>query len=139
MNTIVLFYSLTGRTHKEAKRIANELGAERLEVTERRNRSAFGALFSGCIEAKRRTASHIDPIAVRLSDYDEVILMAPVWGGYPAPAFNSMVKELSEGVAVRIILTSKKGRIKDEEKLVEFVESTGAKVKNITVLKVGKK
>lgn len=139
MNTLVIYYSLTGRTYKEAKRLANELGAERYRVEERKRRSAIGAATVGRIEAKERKASYIDPIAVRLSDYDNVVMMAPIWGGYPAPAFNSMVRELSDGVNVGIVLTTDEGDLKDEEGLIRFVESTGAKVAGVKVIEVGKK
>ncbi|MBO4384821.1 MAG: hypothetical protein J5854_05325 [Clostridia bacterium] len=139
MNTLVIFYSLNGKTYKEAKRIANELGAERYRVVERKPRSALGAATIGRIEAKERAVSHIDPIAVRLSDYDRVVLMAPLWGGYPAPAFNNMVMELEKGQEVGIVLTSEEGELKDEEGLIRFVEKTGAKVIGVSVMNIGKK
>ena len=135
MNTLVIFYSLTGRTHYEAKKLADELGADRYEVMERKTRSSFSASFKGRSQARKRKAVSIDPIAIRLDDYDRIIIMAPIWGGYPAPAFNSIIRELPEGKQVEIVLTSDTGRSKDPSGLIRFVEESGSKVINLKVMK----
>lgn len=135
MNTLVIFYSLTGRTHYEAKQLARELDASRYEVTERKRRTNFSASFKGRSQARRREASPIDPIAIKLDDYDKIILMSPIWGGYPAPPFNSMVKELPAGKQVEIVLTSDTGVVKDKKGLIDFVEQSGSSVVKVTVMK----
>ena len=41
--------------------------------------------------------------------YDRVVLMTPVWAGYPAPLFNSAVELLPPGTEVEVILVSGSG------------------------------
>lgn len=136
MNTLVIFYSLTGRTHYEAKQIAKELGAERYEVVERKRRTSFSASFLGRSQARKRKPSRIDPIAIRLSDFDKIIIMSPIWGGYPAPPFNSIVEELPSGKQIEIVLTSDSGRVSKRAELISYVEKKSGSI--VTDLKVMK-
>ena len=51
--------------------------------------------------------------------YDRVVLIAPVWAGYPAPVFNSAVELLPPGTEVEVILVS----------AAEIVKRVGRKVR----------
>ncbi len=135
MNDLVMFYSLTGRTHYEAKRLAEELGAELYEVREQRRRSLVSAYLFGAHQARRRAYVLTEPLALRLEEYDRIVLMSPVWGGYPAPAFNAMVRELPAGREVRVILTSDSGTAKELDALKERVERQGVRVSKVEVIK----
>lgn len=135
MNTLVIFFSLTGRTHYEAKRIAEAENAERYEVYERPHRSILSAYLSGVAQARRHKTVNVEPIAVRMSDYDRIIIMCPVWGGAPAPVFNTILNEMEEGQSVEILLTSSSGRIRKPEALKSYVEGKGIKVARLDVIK----
>lgn len=135
MDTLVIFYSFTGRTHYEAKRLAEQENAEVYEVFERQHRSRANAYFFGVAAARRRKKASVEPIAVRFADYEKTVIMCPVWGGSPAPAFNNIVGELTEGCRVDIILTSSSGRVRKPESIRSFVEKTGAVVDKLEVIK----
>ncbi|MBO4847551.1 MAG: flavodoxin family protein [Clostridia bacterium] len=135
MNTLVLFYSLTGRTHYEAKRIAQECGGELYEVREQRRRSLLSAYLFGPRQARKRTYVYVEPIAVRMEEYDRIIILSPIWGGRPAPAFNTIVSELPAGREVEIVLTSDTGRVKDREGIVARTERMGVTVTDFRVIK----
>ncbi|MCR5809399.1 MAG: hypothetical protein K6G56_07535 [Clostridiales bacterium] len=135
MNTLVLFYSLTGRTHYEAKRISEEIGAERYEVCERWRRTMLSAYFFGVAQARKRSFIMTEPLAVSPEDYDSIVLMAPIWGGFPAPAFNSMVREIPRHKEVEVILTSDSGKMRDRAGLKHYLEARGLIVKDIRVIK----
>ena len=77
----------------------------------------------------------IEPLAVSLEEYDRIILMSPVWGGCPAPAFNAMVRELPAGKEVEIRLTSDSGAARDLEALKKRVEQMGVTVTKLEVIK----
>ena len=135
MNSIVLFYSFTGRTHYEAKRLAEATHAELYEVREQRRRSLASAYLFGAHQARKRSFIVIEPLAVSLEEYDRIILMSPVWGGCPAPAFNAMVRELPAGKEVEIRLTSDSGAARDLEALKKRVEQMGVTVTKLEVIK----
>lgn len=135
MDTLVMYYSFSGRTHYEAKRVAERVGGELYEVREQRRRSMFSLYLMGPREARRKTFVYVEPIAVNLEDYDRVILLAPIWGGWPAPAFNSMVRELKPGMEAEVILTSDSGRARDIAAVRREVERRGVCVTGVSVIK----
>ena len=135
MYTLVTYYSFTGRTHYEAKRMAERVQGELYEVREQRHRSLYGTYIVGPYQARRRKYVVVEPFAVNMEDYDRIIIMCPVWGGYPAPAFNTIVRELPVGREVEIYLTSDSGKARDLSKLRERVELQGVHVTNISVIK----
>lgn len=135
MVTLVVYYSYTGRTHYEAKRIAERIGAELYEVREQKHRSHLNAYLLGPVQARRRKEIIMEPIAVRMEDYDKVIIMSPIWGGWPAPAFSMVVRELTPGINVEVYLTSDSGKAKDLAAVRRWVELRGAHVNHIQVIK----
>ena len=145
MFTLIAFYSFTGRTHYEARRLFEKLDAGRpedaepevelYEVREQKRRSLFSAFVLGPAQAKRRKPAVIEPIAVNMEDYDRIIIMCPVWGGSPAPAFNSILRELPQGREVQIVLTSDSGKASDLDELKARVERRGVEVTDVRVIK----
>ena len=135
MVTLVIYYSFSGRTHYEAKRLAELVGGELYEVREQKHRSQLSAYLFGAPQARRRATVILEPIAVRMEDYDRIIIMCPIWGGWPAPAFNSVIKELPLGTNVDIYLTSDSGKARDLDAVKQGVELRGAHVGQIGVIK----
>lgn|GEM_PF-190012 len=135
MNALVMYYSLTGRSRYEANRIAKENDADIYEVREQRYRSMYNAYLFGPAQARARRFVYIEPIAIALEDFDKIIIVCPVWGGYPAPAFNNIVSELPPDKLVEIYLTSDSGKAKAGEETVTLVELQGVHVVNYQVIK----
>lgn len=135
METLVMYYSLTGRSRYEASRIAKEQKAEVYEVREQRHRSVYNAYLFGPGQARARRFVYIEPIAIDLDDFDKIIIVCPVWGGYPAPAFNNIVSELPPEKEVEIYLTSDSGKAKARAETTVLVEMQGVRVTKYEVIK----
>lgn len=135
MYTLVTYYSFSGRTHYEAKRMAEAVEGELYEVREQKRRTMFSALFLGVSQARKRKFVVVEPFAINMNEYDRVIIMCPIWGGCPAPAFNSIVRELVKGQEVQIVLTSDSGKARDLDEIKRRVELQGVKVTDIRVIK----
>jgi len=112
MKTIILYYSWSGKTKALAVKKAGEIGADIEEVTEVKRQSGFGALFVGAPKAMKRKKTEIKPIAANMESYDQIIVMAPVWASYPAPAFNNIVEAIPSGKKVEITMISGGGGTK---------------------------
>lgn len=107
MKTIVMYYTFGGSSKREAEKIANDIeGAILCQVKEKKKRNIFTAFLSGCPKAMKRSGSDIQTVQYNLSDFDKIILVAPVWAGFPVPAFNSMVQLLPEGKEVELYICS---------------------------------
>ena len=124
MAKAILYYSFSGKTKSFAERTATETGAEIFEVFEKRKRNIITAFIPGCFQAGGLKESPITTTATGLDAYEEIVLMAPIWAGHPAPALNSMIKLLPEGKRVSIITTSGRGGY-DLSKTAALVEVKG--------------
>lgn len=116
MKPIIMYYSYTGNCKKEASMISRELKKadetlepDLIEIKEARKRTKLGTFFIGCPKAMSRKKSRILDPNVNLNDYDRIILVAPIWSGFPAPAFNAIVDLLPEGKEVELYICSAGG------------------------------
>jgi hypothetical protein len=106
MKSIVLYYSYTGHTRKVAEKLAHTQGAEIVEVRTKRHKGKLATYLVDCPRAMMRKSSAVQPITQDLKEYGLITLLAPVWAGFPAPAFNAMVQLLPAHANVQIVLVS---------------------------------
>lgn len=109
MKSVVIYYSFKGHTKNAAVKLAADRDAELFEICEAKRRSFPAAVIPGCFDARKRRASAIHDIPADLNAFDRILIGAPIWGGYPAPAFNSLVHLLPEGKEVEVFLCSAGG------------------------------
>lgn len=129
MKTLVIFYSFSGRTKKEAEKIAAAENADLCEVREVKKRNIITAFIPGCPKAIKRTAPAVQPFGVKPGDYDRILIGAPVWAGFPAPAFNSIVNTLPQGREVGVFLTSSSGDTsKSADGTKKLIEAKGCRL-----------
>ena len=134
MTTAILYYSLSGKTRSVAERDAAEMGASLFEIKEVKKRNGFTAFFPGVFQAGGMKHTPIVPPDADLGAYDEIVLMAPIWAGHPAPALNSAIDLLPEGKAVSLVCTSGRGGY-DLGKTAALITAKGCTVKEIRCLK----
>ncbi|HWQ58072.1 MAG TPA: hypothetical protein VN540_03555 [Clostridia bacterium] len=138
MKTVVLYYTFGGATKKEAERLAAELGTEAVRVREKKRRGLLGAFIPGIPRAMKRKASAIQPLGIDFAAYDRIVVGAPVWAGYPAPAFNAIVKLLPKGREVELFLCSAGGETPDSSAgTVKLVEEAGCSVVSYRDVRTG--
>jgi flavodoxin len=139
MKTLIAFYTFGGETRREAIRIAAETeGAVLCEIREKRNRSVIGSFF-GCTKAMRHKPSKIKPVGENFTDYDRIIIGAPIWADYPAPAWNAIVDLLPPGKEVELFFCSMSGGSgKSKQSNIEMVEKKGCKVVSYRDVLTGK-
>lgn len=126
MKTIVLYYSFGGRTKTEAERISEKTGAVLCRVEEEKNRNLWTATILGCPQAIKRKSTPIKPFHCDLDAFDKIIIGAPIWAGFPAPAFNSMVQALPAGKEVDLFLCSGGGTApKSKQGTMDLIASKG--------------
>ena len=126
MKPVILYYSFGGATRAEAKKRAEVSGAEVFEVLEAKKRSLFSAFFPGCPQALKRKASAIRQLSIDWSAYDDVTLMAPVWAGNPAPAFNAALELIPTDKILHIVLCSGGGETpKSKDATIDLIRKRG--------------
>lgn len=143
MKTVIIYYTFGGSTKREAERLGAALNVPLYRVKESHNRSLFAAFVPGGFSAMNRKAAAIQPLNFDLNEYDRIIIGCPVWAGYPAPAFNSIVQLLPTGKEVELFLCSGGGNTQKSEQgtkmLIEKKERTVIDYRNVkTFVKPGK-
>lgn len=129
MKTVILYYTFGGATKKEAERLGEVFSAPVVRVREKRGRGVVGAFLPGCPQAIKRKASAIQPLEVKLEEYERIVIGAPVWAAHPAPAFNAIVKLLPAGKEVELFFCSAGGETeKSKAGTIALIEARGCRM-----------
>ena len=126
MKPAILYYSLSGATRAEAAKRAAASGADVFEVLEVKKRGMFAAFIPGCPQALSRKATAIRPLSIDWSAYQDVTLMAPVWAGHPAPAFNAALELIPKDKVLHVVLCSSGGETtRSKETTIDLLRKSG--------------
>lgn len=91
MKSLVVYYSLTGKTRLVAQAIAEALNATPVEIEEKRPIPMPFVYVSGSFGAYMNRGSKINPIEVDLKQCERIFIGSPIWAYRPAPAINSFI------------------------------------------------
>ena len=95
MQSLVVYYSLTGKTRLVAQAIGKVLNATVIEISETKPRKRGPSLYAiGGFEAKMNKRSKIEPIEADLAQYERVFVGSPVWNSRPVPAINAFIYDV---------------------------------------------
>lgn len=124
-----MYYSFTGHTKEMAEKQAKKYNADLVEVKESKKRSKLSAYLAGCVQARKQNSTKIDEVNVDFSNYDHIIIGAPIWWGFPAPAFNSIVNVIPSGKEVDLFFLSGSGSTaKTRNKIKKVLSGRNLKV-----------
>ncbi|MDL2252529.1 NAD(P)H-dependent oxidoreductase [Ruminococcaceae bacterium OttesenSCG-928-I18] len=127
-DTIILYYSYTGTTKERAQALAKRREADLFELEYVQPPGKVQAYVAGSLSAMRGRPAEIKPIMADLAKYETIVLMAPVWAGWPAPPLNNMVEVLPEGKKVEVWLVSGGGSSRAKVKLATQLLEKGCEM-----------
>lgn len=110
MNTIVIYYSFTGNNATLAAELVQRLHCECFRITEFRRRTGLTILLDLLFKRQPR----LRPAERDLRQYDQVVLVAPVWGGKlatPMAAFIEREKANFRAYSFLTICTGPSGQL----------------------------
>jgi flavodoxin len=92
MESLVVYYSLTGKTRLVAQAITEALSATLVEIAETKPRKLGPFIYLvGGFGAMTNRGSKINPIDVDSKQYETIFVGSPIWGSRPVPAVNSFI------------------------------------------------
>jgi flavodoxin len=92
MKSLVVYYSLTGKTRLVAQAITEALSATLVEIAETKPRKLGPFIYLvGGFGAMTNRGSKINPIDVDSKQYETIFVGSPIWGSRPVPAVNSFI------------------------------------------------
>lgn len=109
MKGIILYYSFGGSTAKFAKNLSEQNGFTLRLVEEKKKRTIFGAFIKGTRQAMKRQEIEIKRTKIDWTGLQRVIIACPIWAGYPAPAFNSIIKLVPKKMPIELYFVSGSG------------------------------
>lgn len=95
MKTLIVYYSLEGNTDYVAKRIAGQIGADRLRLVPVKPYSKKGLkkYLRGGRSAMMAEKPKLEEYKVDLSRYDRILFGFPVWASNVAPPLRTFIAE----------------------------------------------
>jgi flavodoxin len=106
MKSLVVYYSLTGKTKLVSQVIAEALNATLVEIEERRPIPIPFVYLSGGFAAFMNRGSKIKPKTIDLRQYERIFIGSPIWNSRPTPAVNSFIYQTNfEGRGVILFFT----------------------------------
>jgi flavodoxin len=90
MKTVVAYYSRTGHTKFISEKIAQQLGADLCEITDKKNREGRLGFLGGAGDALREKLTDI-AVSRSIDGYELVVIGTPVWAGKITPAIRKFV------------------------------------------------
>lgn len=110
MGDAIIFYSWSGHCLYVAAKLAEKTGSDLFALKDDHRKGLLNIVFQGGYRAHKQHHTELASDVPDLSIYKCVTLVAPVWFGYPAPAFNNVVDALPLGSTVKVILVSDSGK-----------------------------
>lgn len=129
MKSVVIYYSLKGNCQFVAQYIAEKLGVKelRLEPSVEPPTKGLGMFLKGGSMALKKVVPEIKDLGTDLSEYDTVVICAPVWAGTYPPAVGAMLKKYDlSGKKVALAAASASG--KGEKMMDELAAACGGDV-----------
>ena len=91
MATLIIYYSLGGRTDLVAKTLAKHLNGDLVRIHDMKKRNGFKNKLLSSVNAFRETKTTIMPETVDISAYDTIYFGTPTWVGNPTPAILTII------------------------------------------------
>lgn len=130
MATLIIHYSLGGKTDLVARTLAKHLNGDIVRIHDMKKRNGLANKFLSSINAFRETKTTIDPAEVDISAYDTIYFGTPTWMGNPTPAILTIIDRCHlRGKDVILFATMDSNRGDSNiNRLEEKVKMRGARV-----------
>lgn len=139
MKTLIVCYSLTGKTRAIAQSMADTIGADYVEMKEIFPYTMPSAYTRGVLKARKRQNEDILPVRADVSEYDCVVVAGPVWASSPAPALYDFVREYDlEGKQTFGLLTCRREAGAAAKILREELETAQSLCRSVITVKADK-
>ena len=135
MNTLVLFYSYSGKTKAIAEELAAKESAVLSEIKDVKRPGKIKAYTAGIIKAIKGKSWPIEPPNVNLAEYSRLTLLAPIWADNSPPAFNAILEQLPSGKTVVVKMVSASGKSKCGERLDAAIKNRGSVLESFEDIK----
>ncbi len=137
MKTLVVYYSYFGKTKAAAVCLADQIGADLVEMIPVGFQIRPLALVAGAFRAVFHRLQDVLPLEEDIVSYDRVIVAGPVWAGQPAPAVKGLIRRYAfKGKEVCGMLTCSSDGKSAMSALRQELEEAGARCANVIAIRM---
>jgi flavodoxin len=105
-DTLLIYYSRTGKTELVAETLNEKKDFEILEIEELKDRSGTWGYISAVYDAFMHNHSAIKPEKIDISDYDKIIIASPVWSWNLSTPIHTLFEKNSFAGKSMILITT---------------------------------
>lgn len=106
MKNVVVYYSLTQFNEKVAKEVSRHFRCKSIKITEKKQRGKGLLLYLiGGFEAFTKKETEIDEIECDFENYENVILVSPIWAGHIPPAVRTFLKKFKDKIKNLVVIS----------------------------------
>lgn len=124
MKTAIVYYSMHGNIRYVAKKVADELGADLIELVPKKaypDKGMIKFIWGGSAVTFKKKPD-LEPYKFNASDYEMVILATPVWASSFTPPLRTFLENNDlTGKKIAVITTSAGG---DSSKCIEALKTS---------------
>jgi flavodoxin len=89
MKTLIVYYSFTGNNEILANMLQEKLGCDILKITEQKKRNMLTIMLDVLFNRRPKIESY----DLSVMEYDQLILVSPIWAGKVAPPLNTFLHD----------------------------------------------
>ena len=134
MKTLVIYYSYSGTTRIHALEIAEKHNAEVYEVKDIKKPGKLKAYVIGSFKAMSGKKMPIEPTAIDLSLYENIIILTPIWASHPVPQIYNIFDMLPSDKKIEFYAVSASGA-SNKQKVEEIIKNKSCELVNYTDIK----
>ena len=139
MKTLVIYYSFSGRTRVISEELAANNSYDIIEIKDAKRVGKLKAFTAGIFASIKGKPWPIQPLEIEWADFDKLILLAPIWAGNPAPAFNALLEQLPAGKTIAVKMVSASGESSCKERLEAVIPEKGCTLESFEDIGVPRK
>jgi flavodoxin len=113
MKTLIVYFSFSGNNELLAKNLTKDLEADLLQITEPKKRGMFKIMLDMLFDRFPK----INEPDILWSDYQHIVLMAPIWNYMIAHPMKTFIKQNKEYLKNYSFITLCSGRDTQKEKI----------------------
>ncbi|MBK5246649.1 MAG: flavodoxin family protein [Peptostreptococcaceae bacterium] len=111
-NYKVVYFTRTGNSRRIAEKLGDKLACRVIEITDNMNWEGIWGFIKGGYYSSRNKVVTIKT-SEEIADYDELIVVSPLWAGEIAPDTKELLKTVEKN-KVHLIVVSNGSKIRDK-------------------------
>lgn len=106
-DTLVIYYSRTGKSEVAAKAIAQASGAEIIQIKDAKERSGWFGFIGAAYDSQMGKYTQIEPETINFSQYKNVYLVTPIWNWKLSVPMRTLLHDSNlQGKKMTIVTTA---------------------------------